>query len=107
MAPLVVDRLLTKALVTERARRLRAQYHLQSQGLRSRIQIRINRIPTSLRKVKMGDLLLKYLEQDKKKTGSMAPPAVPSKEGSSRGVQQHGRETTQAHRAPRVEKRSR
>ncbi|KFA48392.1 hypothetical protein S40293_00391 [Stachybotrys chartarum IBT 40293] len=65
--------------VTERARRLRAQYHLQAQGLRSRIQIRINRIPTSLRKVKMGDLLLKYLEQEKRKA-IRAPPPVPSKD---------------------------
>ncbi|KFA64408.1 hypothetical protein S40285_01039 [Stachybotrys chlorohalonatus IBT 40285] len=65
--------------ITERARRLRAQYHLQAQGLRSRIQIRINRIPTSLRKVKMGDLLLKYLEQEKRKA-IRAPPPVPSKD---------------------------
>ncbi|KAH6611004.1 hypothetical protein Trco_001024 [Trichoderma cornu-damae] len=49
--------------ITERARRLRAQYHLQAQGLRSRIEIRLNRIPTALRKVTMGDLLLKYAEQ--------------------------------------------
>ncbi|KAL6854698.1 Borealin N terminal domain-containing protein [Trichoderma novae-zelandiae] len=49
--------------ITERARRLRAQYHLQAQGLRSRIEIRLNRIPTALRKATMGDLLLKYAEQ--------------------------------------------
>ncbi|KAF4581185.1 Borealin-like protein [Ophiocordyceps camponoti-floridani] len=50
--------------VTERARRLRAQYSLQAQGLRSRVEIRINRIPTALRKLKMGDLMLKHLEQE-------------------------------------------
>ncbi|PHH79556.1 hypothetical protein CDD80_4436 [Ophiocordyceps camponoti-rufipedis] len=50
--------------VTERARRLRAQYSLQAQGLRSRVEIRINRIPTALRKLKMGDLVLKHLEQE-------------------------------------------
>lgn len=50
-------------LVTERARRLRAQYHLQAQGLRSRVEIRLNRIPTALRRATMGELLLKYAEQ--------------------------------------------
>ncbi|CAM1507093.1 Fc.00g067340.m01.CDS01 [Cosmosporella sp. VM-42] len=54
--------------ITERARRLRAQYNLQAQGLRSRIEIRVNRIPMSLRKIKMGDLLLKYIGQDEKRT---------------------------------------
>lgn len=49
-------------IVTERARKLRAQYMLQAQGLRTRIEIRVNRIPTGLRKAKMGDLLLKYNE---------------------------------------------
>ncbi|OBT52567.1 hypothetical protein VE04_07439 [Pseudogymnoascus sp. 24MN13] len=48
--------------ITERARKLRAQYMLQAQGLRTRIEIRVNRIPTGLRKAKMGDLLLKYNE---------------------------------------------
>ncbi|EPQ65630.1 hypothetical protein BGT96224_1928 [Blumeria graminis f. sp. tritici 96224] len=46
--------------VTERARKLRAQYMLQAQGLRTRIEIRVNRIPTALRQAKMGDLLRKY-----------------------------------------------
>ncbi|KAI9838642.1 MAG: hypothetical protein M1819_004956 [Sarea resinae] len=48
--------------VTERARKLRAQYSLQAQGLRSRIEIRINRIPIALRKANMGELLVKYAE---------------------------------------------
>ncbi|EFX04731.1 hypothetical protein CMQ_1659 [Grosmannia clavigera kw1407] len=46
--------------VTERARKLRAQYNLQAQGLRTRIEIRVNRIPMALRKLKVGDLLLKH-----------------------------------------------
>ncbi|CCU81303.1 contains a borealin domain/predicted protein/conserved in related fungi [Blumeria hordei DH14] len=46
--------------ITERARKLRAQYMLQAQGLRTRIEIRVNRIPTALRQAKMGDLLRKY-----------------------------------------------
>ncbi|RCI15334.1 hypothetical protein L249_6525 [Ophiocordyceps polyrhachis-furcata BCC 54312] len=60
--------------VTERARRLRAQYNLQAQGLRSRVEIRVNRIPRSLRKLKMGDLLLKHLEQEQSRAA--APPPV-------------------------------
>ncbi|OAA64936.1 Borealin-lik [Cordyceps fumosorosea ARSEF 2679] len=63
--------------ITERARRLRAQYHLQAQGLRSRIEIRINRIPTALRKMKMGDLLIKYINQEQ---AALRPP-VPAKDG--------------------------
>ncbi|KAJ9157785.1 Borealin-lik [Pleurostoma richardsiae] len=46
--------------ITQRARKLRAQYNLQAQGLRTRIEIRVNRIPMALRKAKMGDLLQKY-----------------------------------------------
>ena len=46
--------------VTERARKLRAQYALQAQSLRTRIELRINRIPASLRKANLGELLEKY-----------------------------------------------
>ncbi|TQV95799.1 hypothetical protein V2A60_000972 [Cordyceps javanica] len=63
--------------ITERARRLRAQYNLQAQGLRSRIEIRVNRIPTALRKMKMEDLLLKYINQEQ---AALRPP-VPAKDG--------------------------
>ncbi|KAI0140135.1 Borealin N terminal-domain-containing protein [Hypoxylon sp. NC0597] len=48
--------------ITERARRLRAQYNIQAQQLRSRVEMRVNRIPTSLRKAKMGELLSKSLQ---------------------------------------------
>ncbi|POS87071.1 hypothetical protein EPUL_000427 [Erysiphe pulchra] len=51
--------------ITERARRLRAQYALQAQGLRTRVEIRINRIPVAVRRLRMGDLLLKYSEISK------------------------------------------
>lgn len=47
------------ATVTERARKLRAQYALQAQDLRARIERRVNRIPTALRKANMGELLEK------------------------------------------------
>ena len=50
--------------VTERARKLRAQYALQAQSLRTRIEMRINRIPSGLRKMKMGDLYEKHMHMD-------------------------------------------
>lgn len=49
-------------VVTERARKLRAQYALQAQSLRTRIELRINRIPTALRKANMGELYSKYTD---------------------------------------------
>ncbi|MCJ1263122.1 hypothetical protein MMC22_002992 [Lobaria immixta] len=51
--------------VTERARKLRAQYALQAQSLRTRIELRINRIPKSLRSANMGELVAKHLEKKK------------------------------------------
>ncbi|KAI9663650.1 MAG: hypothetical protein M1821_007140 [Bathelium mastoideum] len=50
--------------ITERARKLRAQYALQAQGLRSRLEMRINRIPQALRKANLGELLLKQAERE-------------------------------------------
>ncbi|KAJ5765839.1 hypothetical protein N7520_005398 [Penicillium odoratum] len=46
--------------ITERARKLRSQYALQANDLRSRIERRVNRIPISLRKANMGELLEKH-----------------------------------------------
>ncbi|KAI1244102.1 hypothetical protein MGN70_013971 [Eutypa lata] len=74
--------------LTERARRLRAQYNIQAQQLRSRVEMRINRIPTTLRKMKMGELLAKSLEPPQQppkappKSPSYAerPPPVPAKD---------------------------
>ncbi|KAK2812048.1 hypothetical protein FQN50_001757 [Emmonsiellopsis sp. PD_5] len=67
--------------VTERARRLRAQYALQAQDLRARIERRVNRIPMALRKANMGDLLAKYSESNK--TDEAAKKSTTSK--SSKG----------------------
>ncbi|KAL9613869.1 MAG: hypothetical protein Q9167_001606 [Letrouitia subvulpina] len=55
--------------VTERARKLRAQYALQAQSLHTRIEMRVNRIPTSLRKANIGELYekLKELKQQAQK----------------------------------------
>ncbi len=46
--------------VTERARKLRAQYALQAQDLRARLERRVNRIPVALRKANMSELLEKH-----------------------------------------------
>ncbi|KAG6003218.1 hypothetical protein E4U21_002250 [Claviceps maximensis] len=65
--------------ITERARRLRAQYQLQAQGLRTRIEIRINRIPMSLRKLKISELLQRYAEQEQGRIMTK-PLTVPAKD---------------------------
>ncbi|KAI0141352.1 Borealin N terminal-domain-containing protein [Pestalotiopsis sp. NC0098] len=72
--------------ITERARRLRAQYNIQSQQLRSRVEMRVNRIPTALRKLKMGDLMAKHSGSQKTRARSpyvAKPPPVPLKDGAS------------------------
>lgn len=56
--------------ITERARKLRAQYALQAQSLRTRIELRVNRIPNSLRNANMGELLEKYMEMTDQKQQS-------------------------------------
>ncbi|KAL8294087.1 hypothetical protein RB601_001582 [Gaeumannomyces tritici] len=68
--------------VTERARKLRAQYNLQAQGLRTRIEIRVNRIPMALRRAKMGDLVNKYSGNASQKFNATShrPPPVPEKD---------------------------
>ncbi|KAI1137026.1 Borealin N terminal-domain-containing protein [Hypoxylon sp. FL0543] len=74
--------------ITERARRLRAQYNIQAQQLRSRVEMRVNRIPTALRKAKMGELLSKSLQPQQpprppKSTYVARPPPVPAKDDMS------------------------
>ncbi|KAH0282994.1 hypothetical protein M436DRAFT_59951 [Aureobasidium namibiae CBS 147.97] len=61
--------------IADRARKLRAQYALQAQGLRTRLEMRINRIPRNLRKAHMGDLLEKHLEAQKKTQQRLPSPA--------------------------------
>ncbi|KAK3330856.1 Borealin N terminal-domain-containing protein [Apodospora peruviana] len=69
--------------ITERARKLRANYSIHAQSLRTRIEIRVNRIPLSLRKARMGDLLQKYSaeSQQKSTTNAARGPPVPEKDG--------------------------
>ncbi|KAK4152271.1 Borealin N terminal-domain-containing protein [Chaetomidium leptoderma] len=74
--------------LTERARKLRANYNIHAQSLRTRIEIRVNRIPLSLRRLTMGELLERYSTDQQQKpsatTGSLRGPPVPAKDGPSR-----------------------
>ncbi|TKA83551.1 hypothetical protein B0A55_00525 [Friedmanniomyces simplex] len=63
--------------ITERARKLRAQYALQAQGLRTRLEMRVNRIPQALRQRKMGDLLEEHTEKARAKAEPDLAPPVP------------------------------
>lgn len=73
-------RYLTISTVTDRARRLRAQYNQQAQTLRSRIQMRVNRVPRSLLKMTMADLVARATEQQKRLEVATRPPPVPEKD---------------------------
>ncbi|RYC63924.1 hypothetical protein CHU98_g2260 [Xylaria longipes] len=74
--------------ISERARRLRAQYNIQAQQLRSRVEMRVNRIPTTLRKLKMRELPTRsYRPQHPRPVPRSQyvpkPPPVPAKDGTS------------------------
>ncbi|KAK3311178.1 Borealin N terminal-domain-containing protein [Chaetomium strumarium] len=70
--------------ITERARKLRANYNIHAQSLRTRIEIRVNRIPLSLRKLTMGELLERYSTEQQQNpnahTSSTRGPPVPAKD---------------------------
>lgn len=71
--------------VTERARKLRAQYALQAQSLRTRVELRVNRIPKNLRTAKMGDLLLRYAESRRQEAeAAVKPIAQPAPNDTTR-----------------------
>ncbi|GAB1214278.1 hypothetical protein ATERTT37_003440 [Aspergillus terreus] len=61
------------SFITERARKLRAQYALQANDLRARIERRVNRIPVALRKANMGELLEKHQAALRAAHGSPSP----------------------------------
>lgn len=70
--------------VTERARKLRAQYALQAQGLRARLEMRVNRIPQALRKRNIQALV----EEHHTKSRPPPPPMpVATKTQASRAAQ--------------------
>jgi hypothetical protein len=62
--------------VTERARKLRAQYMMQAQGLRTRIEIRVNRIPMALRRANMGAIFSKHEEAGKQQSKAANSPTI-------------------------------
>ncbi|TDZ22244.1 hypothetical protein Cob_v005179 [Colletotrichum orbiculare MAFF 240422] len=66
--------------ITDRARRLRAQYNQQAQTLRSRIQMRVNRVPRSMLKMTMADLIARATEQQQRLEAASRPPPVPEKD---------------------------
>ena len=84
--------------MTERARKLRAQYALQAHSLRTRIELRVNRIPMAVRKANMGDLLLKYEEMRlaKERKQEVDEPKVEnhSQPGPKTGTNQEPKNTT-------------
>ncbi|APA13340.1 hypothetical protein SS1G_08076 [Sclerotinia sclerotiorum 1980 UF-70] len=65
--------------ITERARKLRAQYNVQAQGLKTRIEIRVNRIPISMRKKNIGDLFEKHNNTGAQAARNEVRPPVPPK----------------------------
>ncbi|KAI9764481.1 MAG: hypothetical protein M1840_008407 [Geoglossum simile] len=77
--------------ISERARKLRAQYSLQAQGLRTRIEIRVNRIPVALRKANIGELLVKYSEEQRPSSVATKQVAAtgmfPALKGATKGVE--------------------
>lgn len=76
-----------------RARRLRAQYNMQAEGLRVRVQFRVNRIPVALRKQKLGDLIKKYSEQAAKSSGpqrtASGRPAIQGNQVAGRTISEN------------------
>ncbi|KIX01389.1 uncharacterized protein Z518_09114 [Rhinocladiella mackenziei CBS 650.93] len=63
--------------ITERARQLRAGYALQCADLRARIERRVNRIPISIRKMTMGELMEQH---EAAKWTQATPRQSPSKQ---------------------------
>lgn len=73
-----------QAIVTERARKLRAQYALQANDLRARIERRVNRIPVALRKATMGELLEKHMASLRAQQANPSPRKLLSPAKASR-----------------------
>lgn len=96
--------LLIQNSVTVRARRLRAQYGTQAESLRTRVEFRVNRIPSALRKQKLGDLFKKHSDEPAKPSGSQttaaARNALQESQGNSR-TNTHSPENSRKNKRPR------
>ncbi|KAK5654948.1 hypothetical protein OQA88_6705 [Cercophora sp. LCS_1] len=70
--------------ITERARKLRSNYNILAQTLRTRVEIRVHRISRPLRNLTMGELVQTYSaqqQQQQTKVPTKGPP-VPEKDAS-------------------------
>ena len=67
-------------VVTERARKLRAQYAEQANSLKQRLETRLLRVPQALRKRKMADLV-DELAAKEKPINPPAPQAISVQRG--------------------------
>ncbi|EXJ74595.1 uncharacterized protein A1O5_02891 [Cladophialophora psammophila CBS 110553] len=63
--------------ITERARQLRAGYALQCADLRARVERRVNRIPLSIRKMTMGELMQQHESSKAMQNRPRASPPNP------------------------------
>lgn len=68
--------------IAERARKLRSQYNLQAQGLRARLEMRVNRTPHALRKRNIAELV----EEHENKNRPAPPPPMIMPVASERPV---------------------
>ncbi|KAF4344452.1 Borealin-lik [Fusarium beomiforme] len=92
--------------ITERARRLRAQYNYMATTVRSRIEMRLNRVPMSMRNIKMGDLLQKCLDQEQQRVAkSAAQRKQPSTTRAASPPKQIQSSANNLNPAPRTKKR--
>ncbi|KAK0656165.1 Borealin N terminal-domain-containing protein [Cercophora newfieldiana] len=66
--------------ITERARKLRSNYNIHAQTLRTRVEIRVHRISRPLRNITMGELLQKYTSQQQQHKDAARGPPVPEKD---------------------------
>lgn len=70
---MIRDAVADACVVTERARKLRAQYTLQAQNLRSRLEMRVNRVPQNLRRKTLQELM----DEHAAKVKPAPPPPMP------------------------------
>ncbi|KAF5674019.1 nbl1 borealin [Fusarium heterosporum] len=91
--------------ITERARRLRAQYNYMATTVRSRIEMRLNRVPMSMRNVKMGDLLQKCLDQEQQRAARSAALTKPTTIRRGTSPTKQNRPVTQGLKPPAQQKK--